>query len=401
MLAWPKLPAPADVAIVLGCPAEETKDSEGGLTITEAEWGKCLPAMIARHGDELRFYDTTQAANDLGLAIERVNTTGQPTIVLGVSYGTTWAHRYLQLFPKQASGVVLDSMLVPGGSLARQDADSDEAARDLMETCRMNAFCTGKLGPDPWAKAQAVIAKLKAGHCPAIARPDMPTHVRFRQTFPGFLMDPRFRAFIPSIVYRLDRCAPNDEAALKNLVAVLTQEQPESEMLKQWGWGLTYNIIFSEHWEDPAPSAAELAEIRERAVASRDITEMMSKLYDKWPRYTPDPSTRAYAETDVPMLMLQGGLDPATLLRKARPIKEHFTRPNQTWVEVPSAGHTVFGSSMTRGGRNCGLGMVMAFVQDPKAAVDTRCVDDVPPLDFENPGREYASALLGTTDAWE
>jgi pimeloyl-ACP methyl ester carboxylesterase len=385
----------------LGCPVQETPESEAGLAITKAEWGTCLPQLIATHGDDLRFYDTTNAANDLGVAIGRINTDARPTIVLGVSYGTYWAHRYLQLFPKQASGVVLDSIVTPGGSLARQDADSDEAAHDLMDACKANAYCLDKLGPDPWARAQALFAKLKTGHCPAIAAPGIATNVLFRNTFAGFLMDPRFRAFIPAIVYRLDRCAPNDEAALKKLVAVLTQEQPESEMLKQWGWGLTYNIIFSELWESPPPSIAELAAIRDRAVASRDITEQMGALYDGWPRYTPDPISLAYADTDTPMLMLQGGLDPATLLRKARPMREHFTRPNQTWVEVPSASHTVFGSSMTTKGRNCGLGMVMAFVKDPKAKVDTSCVADVPALDFQTPSTSYATALFGTSDAWE
>lgn len=214
-------------------------------------------------------------------------------------------------------------------------------------------------------------------------------------------MDPTLRTYIPAIVYRADRCEPRDEDALKQLVVALTQEGPESEMMKQWGWGLTYNIIFSELWEDPPPSAAVLAEIREAAVASRDITEQMGALYDKWPRYTPDPSTRAFADTDTPMLFLQGGLDPATLLRKARPMRDHFTKPHQTWVEVPTASHTVFASSTTRESRSCGTKMFMAFIENPTAPVDTSCIADIRPLDFTNPSTKYTSALFGTTDAWE
>ncbi|MBX3224209.1 MAG: alpha/beta fold hydrolase [Labilithrix sp.] len=386
----------------LGCPAEEASDSEAGLAITNEEWATCLPALKAAHGEDLRFYDTTQAANDLGVAIARIQTSDpQPAFVLGVSYGTYWAHRYLQLFPGQASGVILDSIVPPGTSLARQDADSDEAARDFLNVCKGDALCGEKMGPDPWAKTQALFAKLKTGHCPDIALPDFPTHILFRRAFAGLLMDPTLRTYIPPVIYRADRCEPRDVTALKVFVDAVTQEGPESEMMKQWGWGLTYNIIFSELWENPAPTASELALIRDNAVASRDITEQMSFLYEGWPRYSPDPSSKAYADTDTPMLFLQGGLDPATLLRKARPMREHFTRPHQTWVEVPTAGHTVFASSTTSEGRSCGTRMIMGFLEDPKRAVDTSCIADVVPLDFSNPRTAFTSALFGTTDAWE
>ncbi|MBX3188558.1 MAG: alpha/beta fold hydrolase [Labilithrix sp.] len=385
----------------LGCPAQEASDSEAGLAITEAEWAACLPALKASHADDLHLYDTTRAANDLGIAIARTKTEGQPTFVLGVSYGTYWAHRYLQLFPTQASGVILDSIVPPGSSLARQDADSDEAARDFMEACKADAFCSGKLGPDPWAKAQALFAKLKEGHCAAIAHPDFPTHVLFRRAFSAFLMDPNLRTYIPAVVHRADRCEARDVSALKRLVLVLTQDAPESEMMKQWGWGLTYNIIFSELWEDPAPTVEELAAIRDGAVASRDITEQMGALYHQWPRYTPDASTKTYASTDTPMLFLQGGLDPATLLRKARPMREHFTKPHQTWVEVPTAGHTVFASSTTREGRSCGTRMIMAFLESPTAPIDTSCIADIRPLDFTIPDATLTLEILGTRNAWD
>lgn len=386
----------------LGCPLQEAADSEAGLYITDEEWVTCLADIKAKHGDDLKFYDTTNAANDLGVAIARINKEKQPTFVLGVSYGTYWAHRYLQIFPGQADGIVLDSIFPPGGSLARQDADSDEAARDFMEVCKKDAFCGGKLGADPWAKAQALVAKLKSGHCPAIALPDFPTEALLRQLFASLLMDPTFRVYIPAVIYRADRCEERDVTALKKFIATMTQPQPESDMMKQWGWGLSYNIIFSELWETPPPSEADLESIRENAVASRDITGQMGVLYSQWPRYTPDPSTRTFAESDTPMLFLQGGLDPATLLRKARPMRDHFTKPHQTWVEIPTASHTAFGSSTTKEGRSCGTKMIMAFLENPTAAVDTSCIGDIIPLDFQATKlTAYNNAFFGSNDIWE
>jgi pimeloyl-ACP methyl ester carboxylesterase len=356
----------------LGCPAQEAEASEGGIAITPEEWPTCLADVVAREGARLPYFNTTNAANDLGSMIERTKTPGQPTFVYGVSYGTYWAHRYLQLFPAQAQGVVLDSMAPPGSVLSDQDADANEAAKDFLDVCKSDAFCGQKLGADPWAKTNALFTKLKAGHCSEFALPDFPTHVLFRRTFGQLLMDSNLRPYIPAIIYRADRCAPKDVAALKVLVAKLTEEQPESYELKLWGWIVSNNILFSELWPTPAPSVDQLRAIREGAVASRDITEAFEPNFGKWPTYTPDSYVGNWATTDTPMLMLQGGLDPATLLRKAREMKPRFARPNQTWVEIPTT-----------------------------SPVDTTCVATVLPLDFRNSRTPYNMALFGTADAWE
>ncbi|MFO0666037.1 MAG: alpha/beta fold hydrolase [Polyangiaceae bacterium] len=397
----------------LGCAPQEADDSEGGQSITEAEWGECLPALKANFGEELRFYNTSAAANDLASAIKaikaetRPNDAGgpapvQPHFLLGVSYGTYWAHRFVQLFPSEAAGVVFDSVFPAGGSLARQDADSDEAAHDFLDYCKTDAFCREKMGPDPWGKAQDVFVKWREGSgCRAIDIPGFPTDMLLRRVFASFLMDPSLRTYIPAVIYRMSRCEARDVTALQKLAAAVTQEAPSSEMMKQWSWGLSYNIIFSELWESPSPSVAELADIRNKAIASRDITEMMGTLYAKWPKYEPDALSRSFATADTPMLFLQGGLDPATLRRKTLAMRASFARPHQTWVDVPTATHTVFGSSSTTEGRSCGTKMFMSFIENPTTPVDTSCLSQVVPPDFHNTKTSINAALFGTNDAWE
>ena len=384
----------------LGCPAQEAAASEGGLGITEPEWPACLADVKAREGERLPFFNATNAANDLGLLIERTRQAGQPVFVYGVSYGTFLAHRYLQLFPQQANGVVFDSYVPPVSSLARQDADANEAARDFFAVCAKDATCGAKLGADPWAKAEALVAKLKAGHCADIAVPEIPTHVLFRRAFGQMLMDPTLRVYIPAIVYRADRCEPRDVTALKVLVKNLTQEQPDGEFMKQWGWVLSDNITMSELWETPSPTPAELEAIREAAVASRDVTTGMEIQIGKWPTYPHDEYYGGWPTTDVPVLFLQGGLDPATLLRKAVVAKEHFQKPHQTWVEIPTATHTVIASSATTEKRSCGTRIMMSFFDNPPAAPDTSCLSSVVPLDFKGQ-TAISQGLLGTADAWE
>jgi pimeloyl-ACP methyl ester carboxylesterase len=384
----------------LGCPTQEAEGTEEGINISEAEWPACLADVQAKEGARLPFFTATNAANDLGLLIERARQPGQATFVYGVSYGTYLAHRYLQLFPKQADGVVFDSYVPPGTSLARQDADANEAAQDFFAVCGKDAFCMGKMGADPWAKAQALFAKLKTGYCPDIAIPELPTHVLLRRAFGQFLMDPALRVYIPAIVYRVDRCAANDVTALKQLVANLTQQQPAGEFAKQWGWILSNNITLSELWEDPSPTAAELSAIREASVASRDVTTNFDFQIGKWPTYPKDEYMGGWPTTDVPVLFLQGGLDPATLLRKAVVAKDHFNKPHQSFVEIPTATHTVIVSSATTANRSCGTRIMMNFIENPQAPLDTSCLPTVVPLDFQGQ-KPISQALLGTTDAWE
>lgn len=127
-----------------------------------------------------------------------------------------------------------------------------------------------------------------------------------------------------------------------------------------------------------------------------------------WPAYPADEFVGQFATTDTPVLMLNGGLDPATLLTKARALKPHFEGPHQTWVEFPTASHTTIASTpfVDEIGetRSCATRLLMAFVTDPSTELDQGCTSEVLPLDFTLTGSSYIAynrALFGTTDAWD
>lgn len=384
--------------------AAQALDSEGSIGITDAEWPACLDENKKLWGDKLAAFSTTNAANDVALLIERTRREGQPVFIYGVSYGTYWANRYLQLFPNGVDGVVMDSIAAPGSSLARQDADANEAARDLFAVCAKDAKCAEKLGPDPWAKAKEVALKLVAGHCSALEPPaGLTRHEAVRRAFGEMLMLPHKRGYVPAAIYRLDRCASADAAAINALFADTYGGGGGGggipEFFKGYGFVLGNNIGFSELYESPPPTSEELAAIRESAVASREITAGMPEQFEIWPRYV-DPLAPAWAVTDTPLLMLAGGLDPATLLRKQVPARDHFRGANQHFIEIPTATHTVIGSSITKAGRSCGTTIMMSFLENPKGPLDTSCLTDVAPVSFDG-DPATTNMLFGTDDAWE
>ncbi len=389
----------------IGCPMQEADGSEGGPAITDGEWPACIASVQSEWGTRLGAFNTTNAANDLGVAIEATRAQGQPVFVLGISYGTYLAHRFLQLFPRRVDGVVMDSIAPQGLSLFRQDEDSNEAARDFFAYCGRDAFCREKLGADPWATASDVFRRLKTGHCAAIAVPEIPTYVLMRRAMAGLMMDPGLRAYVAPIVHRLDRCDARDITALRVLVRQLTQEQPFGAEQRLWGWVLMNNIAHSEFNESPPPSAALLESIREGAVASRDITAVLGVNLGRWPVYTPDAYATQWAVTSTPMLMLQGGLDPATLLRKARETRTHFTGQNQHWVEFATASHTTLSSTpfVDEIGerRSCATRLLMRFIEGPTQPLDTGCVARVEGPEFRLERPDINRALFGSASAWE
>lgn len=389
----------------LGCPQQESEASERGPEITAAEWPACLASAQATYGARLAAFNTSNAANDLGLAIEATREPAKPVFVLGISYGTYLAHRFVQLFPRGADGVVLDSIAAPGLSLFRQDEDSNEAARDYFAACGRDAFCRSKLGVDPWSVAQSVIARLKAGHCAQVAVAAAPTHVLVRRAVASLMMNPALRGYAAPIIYRFDRCDARDLPALRTLVAQLTQEAPFEAEQRLWGWVLMNNITHSEFNEAPMPTRAQLEAIREGAVASRDITSLLELQLESWPHYPLDEFVGQFARTDAPMLMLQGGLDPATLLRKARPMQQRFMGAHQHWVEFAQASHTTLSSTPfvdeTGERRSCATRLLMRFIEAPTQPLDTGCVAAVEGVDFRCDKQDVNRALFGATNAWD
>jgi hypothetical protein len=221
-------------------------------------------------------------------------------------------------------------------------------------------------------------------------------------------MDSSQRGYIAPIVYRADRCEAKDVAALTQLMAALTQgaggtgSPPLEHQL--WGWVLSNNILHSEFGEIPRPSAMQLAQWREGLVASRNVTVGIEPTLN-WPAYPLDRFAGQYATTRQPMLMLQGLLDPATIVRKARELKPAFSGPNQTWVELPYATHTTLVSSPFVNAlgerRSCATGLMMAFIENPTSPIDLGCVARTEGINWNLPNVQLNQAFFATNDAWE
>jgi hypothetical protein len=103
----------------------------------------------------------------------------------------------------------------------------------------------------------------------------------------------------------------------------------------------------------------------------------------------------------VPILALNGSLDPQTPIEAARTVETHLGARNQYFVEVPHAPHVALLTSpvKTPGQPPCGFQLMQSFIESRGANLDRTCLDDLVPVPLM-PMPAEASFGFGTDDVW-
>lgn len=377
----------------LGCPDQEAPGSPGGLEVVDAEWSDCIAALQTIHGDDLAHYRTTYAAADLGW-LARQLAGAQDLHVFGGSYGTYWAHRYLQLFPDDATGVSMFGIAAPSFDFAKYDERFNDQAEALLDLCDADAVCGTKLGPNAATRAHAILDMLEAGHCAAsgLQRSDV---TRYFGSLLAFGYDSR--ALIPAVLYRIERCDPADVVALQT--AAPQMSNPLGGLLSDplFSVPLGNHISLSEMWQAGAPTEAQAQTEVDDAIASLGSTLRRTKVVDEWPTYMRDWYVDRFAQTDTPMLMLEGDYDPNSPPVQADVMGTMFTATWQRYVKMPYGSHAL-NYPMMNGGE-CGTSMIAAFIQNPTDLIPD-CRPQIRPIDWATAGGA-APGFFGTTDLWE
>jgi pimeloyl-ACP methyl ester carboxylesterase len=377
----------------VGCPVQEAAGSPGGLEILDSEWPDCIAALESTYGDYLKHFRTTYAAVDVGWLARELRGS-QALHVFGGSYGTYWAHRYLQLFSEDADAVSMLGVAAPGFDFTKYDERFNDQAEAFLAVCQADATCNAKVGPDPIAHAYATLDLLEGGHCAAagLGRPEL---TRYFAALLAYQYDRR--VLIPATLYRLERCDPADVTALQTAASQLTN--PFDGLLNDplFSVSLGNHISLSEMWKQPAPTEAEAQAVVDGAIVSLGSTLRRTKIVDAWPLYTPDQYVDEFAETTTPMLMLEGELDPNSPPVQADIMETMFTDPLQRYVILPWGNHSM--ASPTNGGGDCAMSMLLAFIASPTDLIPD-CRGQIRPVDFVTAGGA-APSFFGTADLWE
>jgi pimeloyl-ACP methyl ester carboxylesterase len=404
----------------LTCPEEDE---------SPMDFAGCAASLRKRWGKDIEAFTTTHAAEDVGALIGALGADAPKVVIYAVSYGTYWANRYLQLFPDQADGVILDSVVVPGVSVFDEfDAHHDTVGLELLSRCDDQPACADRFSSYGGAKhaLAALYDDIDAGTlCAPLA--SVVDRKLLRNLLGAMTEDWFARTLIPPLIYRMHRCDDADAEAVLGLgQAIMGGEPSDDEESKDDAADpsrldavstLGYLVSASEIYAG-TPVAELLAEDKTFSF-SPDLNDQISGVLSagNWPLYSDDGTWGKMAATKAPMLLMHGTLDPQTAYDDALSAKKHFNKAHQTFVAMPDSPHGVVLASHTAESlaaveqgdpaawqRTCGAELFQAFVDDPEAAVDTSCVKAVERLSFDPASavnRVISEMYFGSEDPWD
>lgn len=320
----------------------------------------CLRELAAT-GVDLAQYTTEAWVADLDAVRAAL---GYPQVNLwGGSYGTRVALAYLRRHPDRVRSMVLDGVAPPGMAVPREAWLSREQAQDdVLAACAASEACRG--GHSDLSAALTQLARDLEAPGRRIEFSD-PRSGRTRSatlTFDFVLgglnaltYTPERAALLPEV---LGRAAAGEFGPLFALAQAAI-----GDAAQEMNPALHYAVICSE-------DAPRVTPDERRALDRLRSRTLVANLFDVcaiWPRATPAADGAAPVTSDVPVLLLSGGLDPVT--PPAAADEAARTLPNSRHVVATGLGHGISTHA-------CAPRMIAAFIDAASvAALPVACVD--------------------------
>ena len=323
----------------------------------------CLAAVSDKA--DVRHYTTTDAVEDLETLRHAL---GDPTFdLVGVSYGTRVAQQYTMRHPDGVRSVVLDSVapneLVLGQEFA---ANLDDALKAQFAHCTRDAACAKAFG-DPYASLMRLRDALRA----------KPENYALRDPVTFAALQGRVNEYNLAALVRLFAYTPETAALLPlsiaealrgNYAPLAGQSQLLTGDLADLSEsGMQMSVICSEDADLLAPRPQDA-----NTLLGNALVEAMRAQCEIWPHGARPADFHAPLQTDKPILVLEGELDPVTPPRYGEQVMRGFT--NAKLIVAKGQAHSIMG-------RGCLPKLVGEFVEKlaPKT-LDAKCVDALGPM---------------------
>jgi pimeloyl-ACP methyl ester carboxylesterase len=354
----------------LACPAPDASSGADALGDPAAA-RKFAEACLAGLDADPRFYTTSDAVLDLEAVREAIGA-AQVNLV-GVSYGTRVALEYLRRHPQRTRSVVLDGIVPPGLALGADHARNLERALDAhFAICEADPTCR-KLYGSPRARLAALLEELRRA----------PRTVRFRDPLSDAGREELLTPDAVAGVVRLYAYVPQLAAMLPRSLAEATAGRPEVLMAQaamiqdlvgeQITFGMQLSVICAEDADrlrvDPADA--------DTLLGTAFVASVLAQC-EVWPRGSRPADFNDPVQSDRPVLLLSGELDPVTPPRYGEAVVRHL--PNGRHLVAPGQGHNVFGNG-------CAPQLMGRFIAAADAqALDASCLQQLaPPPPFVGP----------------
>ncbi|KAH3764241.1 alpha/beta hydrolase fold [Pelomyxa schiedti] len=393
-------------------------------TIIQAQ--ECIDYLDSTWGEGLHQFTSSNAARDLHSLVTAATESGVPVYIYGVSYGTYWLQRYLQIYSSEAErprAVILDGIVSPDKlKFLEYDFYVNTVGHELMAWCEADLFCNSAFkGVPPISVMASLFDKLlnNATTCfDQLSQPlpplfSSPSSIKqgLNALFQQWLFSQTNRILIPPTIFRLTRCSTTDISALNYLMSTLSQSLVSTPYGPNYAYEdnpLALNIIQSEmlSLKLPPPTLEQIITGESSLYFTGGSSVSNRMWYDYWDRYTPDEyANNLPSVSGLPLLMLNGNLDPQTPLYFAEEVYNHYAGPTVTFEIVNAAVHcTIANSPVDNSDTPCGLQMVVGWILSDTKTLDTTCLDHLVPIDWAGTttdDQQLSLTTFGVTDMWQ
>ncbi len=364
--------------------------------------GACRDRLI-EEGVDLQMYNSSASAADV---YDLVTALGYDQVNLwGISYGTKLALTVMRDYPEIVQSAVLDSVYAPEtDDLQVQITGFLDALNELFARCADDSQCS-EVYPDLENDFYVMLENLDADPV-TIAYDDAEITLDGETVYNALfqtLYDTTAIAFLPygitllataeseddliagydvisgaSFPIELERGSEvEDPIAESDMVAEYIEEYGEIDDSE----GMAYSVDCQEEYQlndiDAARSLAESASAPLNSYLSTNIDSQIESC-DIWGVQTADPIETERVISAIPTLLFAGLFDPITPVTSADSAAEGLA--NGEVLVFPAAGHGIT-FTLTDSG-DCAKDLMLNFLDDPSAPLDTACIDETSGIDF-------------------
>jgi pimeloyl-ACP methyl ester carboxylesterase len=321
---------------------------------------RCLDTLAA----DASKYITSIAVEDYDEALTAL---GYTTVNLwGGSYGTRMALEFVRRHGNRVRSMVLDGVAPPGMKLPLSFvADGDAALERLIADCDADERCASL-----YPGLRGMIAQVRG----ELARQPVRADIQDPRTGEHETISVNENVFLsgifrPLYVAELASLLPYGiaSAARGDFNPLLAQNlEFADDISENLSIGMHLSVICAE--DVPRITPQDLARLKD-SFFGRALVDDFIKACEVWPRGEVPRDFYDPVRSDVPALILSGGLDPATPPRHAQQVAQTLSRARH--FVAPRVGH---GVSL----RGCAPRLVEAFVKAPAAPLDGKCLERIP-----------------------
>jgi pimeloyl-ACP methyl ester carboxylesterase len=305
-----------------------------------ARIGQCLKTIKAENKADLAQYATWIATRDVdavrgALGYKRIN-------LWGGSYGSRAALDYLRQFPETVRTVVIDGVAPADMALPVSLAiDADTMLRKLADRCAAEAACKASF-PDFSTDVDTLLARAETA-APEVTLTHPLTGAREvvtvdRRLIAAALRAPLYAPQLSAVLpHAVASAATDDYNPLLALAGSLAGNVAEN-----FAEGMHYAVICAEDM----PRIDEAARARARGTRfGLSFTQVYDDVCRQVDVRPAPPAFYSIASVDVPVLVLSGGMDPATPPRHGESVAAHLKK--SLHLVAPHLGHGVSSQGCT------------------------------------------------------